>query len=775
MVSKRLGLLLLIIMLGSFSIAQEIQDSLSIYDLSLEDLSKVSVFSASRTQGEEAGSAPANILVINKAQIEERGYRSLVDIFEGLPDFKVDRGVDPRWFNDVTVRGVRYSDKLIILLDGVRISSPTNEITSIFENYPLYMAEQVEIVYGPSSALYGADAFNGVVNIVTKKPTLVPSLQGSVTGGMYGLFDSNLFLTQKIKDWDFSVGGHFFHDKQPDLSDFYPKDFEGLHEQLAQGTFNTSTGVVTPSASVDAERGNPLSANSIYGKVAYKNVSLSYFQNNGRNPSSAANTPNNSVYNKEQYIGHNIRMITAKYTTKLANHLSTSQVTFSRYKLDPESNFRNVFTAMEPAYLYSRSWKFKVEQLFVFQLSKRLKLTSGVTYERFHSTPRTNDLTFPVLNNRIKDATIVNSIAPNNLNGIPAELISTDYNNVGGLSQLMWQNEKWDFVIGVRADKDERYDLTINPRAGIVARPTEKLTLKGLFGTAYLAPSPQNIYDRFGKFETSDGGNTYFTEFFQLPNPNLKPQTIATAELNGKYFINPSFCIDVSVYRSSVMNSISPINSETNRGRIEEIYPNLTYVHNGVAYQIDSIQIHDNLGESNIYGGSVTINYLWRANPYLSGDFYIISSFVGGHTDVDEEGPLEKRNLPGVSTNITHLGATLRSGKFTMHTRLSLFSAQRTIGVGTVQNIDNDGNRFNDVEYQEVDGYHRLDLHLIYQLNDKVSFTLNGRNMTNQKYRNVSIGSAPEGATGLGSGVAEFMHGVPQNPLRITGGINFKL
>lgn len=749
---------------------------MNVYDLSLEDLSKVPVYSTTRISSEEVGSAPATVVIIDKKQIRERGYKSLIDIFQSIPDFKVDRGVDPRWFNDITVRGVRYSDKLILLLDGVRISSPTNEITSIFENYPLYMAEQVEIVYGPASALYGADAFSGVVNIVTKKPTLVPNLQGSVSGGMYQLFNTSLLMTQQInEDWDFSVGGHFFYDKQPDLSDIYPEDFKGL-DQLKTGTFYTSSGdTITPTAYVDPERGNPLIASSIYGRVAYKNFNLSYFQNHGRNPSSAANAPNNSVYNEDQYFGHNIRMITAKYATRLGDHLATSQVTYSRYKLDPESNFRNVFTAMEPAYLYSRSWKVKAEQLFVFALSNKLKLTSGVTYERFYSAPRTNDLVSPVLNNRIEAAVIVNSIASNNLGGIPAELITSNYTNVGGFSQLMWQNEKWDMFLGLRADKDDRYDLTLNPRAGVVTRPSQKITIKALFGTAYLAPSPQNINDRFGIFETNDGGNTYTADFFQLPNQNLKPQTISTAEISSKLFVQSNFCIDFSAYYSTVQNSISPVNSEENPERVERIYPNREYEHAGTVYQIDSIQINDNLGESNIYGASITLNYLWKPNPYLSGDFHITSSFVDGSTDVDEAGPIESRNLPGVSTNITHLGATLKSGDFSLYTRLSFYSNQRTIGISTVKNHDNDGNRLNDIEYQEVSGYHRMDIYMIYALNEKVSLNLGVKNLTNTKYRNVNIGADPERVGGLGAASAELYRGVPQNPIRITFGIDIDL
>jgi len=233
--------------------------------------------------------------------------------------------------------------------------------------------------------------------------------------------------------------------------------------------------------------------------------------------------------------------------------------------------------------------------------------------------------------------------------------------------------------------------------------------------------------------------------------------------------------LDLSGYYSKISNTISPINSDSHRERVESVYPNLEYSHAGSTYPISTIQINDNLGESDIYGSSITFNYLWRANPYLSGDFYLISSFIGGSTDIDENGPAVPRNLPGVSTNITRVGATLKHEKFTINTRLSFIGTQRTIGISTIKNIDNDGNLLNDEHYQELDGYHKLDINLVYILSKSVSFNLTGQNVTNQKFRNVNIGASPEVTTGSGAGFAEFQNGAPQNPIRLTAGVNFIL
>ena len=55
------------------------------------------------------------------------------------------------------------------MLDGVRIDHPAGGKLPIAENFGLYMARQVEVLYGPAAALYGADAAAGVINIITDK------------------------------------------------------------------------------------------------------------------------------------------------------------------------------------------------------------------------------------------------------------------------------------------------------------------------------------------------------------------------------------------------------------------------------------------------------------------------------------------------------------------------------------------------------------------------------------------------------------------------------
>jgi outer membrane receptor for ferrienterochelin and colicin len=96
---------------------EESKDINYLFDLQLEELFNVEVNGASRILKRSASDVPAKILTITRQQISDRGYTSIIEVFEDLPDFKVDRLADPRSLHDVSIRGLRYMDKFIILIE----------------------------------------------------------------------------------------------------------------------------------------------------------------------------------------------------------------------------------------------------------------------------------------------------------------------------------------------------------------------------------------------------------------------------------------------------------------------------------------------------------------------------------------------------------------------------------------------------------------------------------------------------------------------------------
>src|SRR6185369_15941610 len=68
------------------------------------------------------------------------------------------------------VRGVVGNNKIVLLINGMRVNPPGGEELMIHNDISVRFADQIEIIYGPGSTLYGQDAISAVINIKTKKP-----------------------------------------------------------------------------------------------------------------------------------------------------------------------------------------------------------------------------------------------------------------------------------------------------------------------------------------------------------------------------------------------------------------------------------------------------------------------------------------------------------------------------------------------------------------------------------------------------------------------------
>src|SRR4029450_11869494 len=109
-----------------------------------------------------------------------------------------------------------------------------------------HTARQAQIVYGTASAVYGADAFSAVINIISKDVTESPGLAVSSSVGQFGLYNQTASYGVRLgANATLMLSGQFLHDHQPDLSRFYPEAFGGLQGQHT-GVFNTRFGPMTP-------------------------------------------------------------------------------------------------------------------------------------------------------------------------------------------------------------------------------------------------------------------------------------------------------------------------------------------------------------------------------------------------------------------------------------------------------------------------------------------------------------------------------------------------
>ncbi len=111
--------------------------------------------------------APATVYVFSEAQIRNRGYNNIQDLLEDVPEVEIQRKSMVEFKDNIGFRGITGNEKFIIFQDGVRITAATGDPHTIHTNYPLNNVKSVEVLVGPASAVYGVDAFSGLINIIT--------------------------------------------------------------------------------------------------------------------------------------------------------------------------------------------------------------------------------------------------------------------------------------------------------------------------------------------------------------------------------------------------------------------------------------------------------------------------------------------------------------------------------------------------------------------------------------------------------------------------------
>lgn len=179
--SVRIGLLLMLLC----STALGADDPLSIdemMDLSFDALLDLEITSTSRI-AQPLRDAPAMVTILTREDLEARGYASIHEILDDLPGMdNVDtHGIDlySYWRGYRNDLGASY----LLLLDGLPLNHLYFNTTSVMRTLPLTGIERVEVVYGPSSSVYGANAFNGVISIVTTDAVEGRETQGTLFGG----------------------------------------------------------------------------------------------------------------------------------------------------------------------------------------------------------------------------------------------------------------------------------------------------------------------------------------------------------------------------------------------------------------------------------------------------------------------------------------------------------------------------------------------------------------------------------------------------------------
>lgn len=225
--------------LGSTCHVAMAEDYLS---MELEQLMQVTV-AGSTLREESYKTVPSAVTVFTREQLARLGMDYLYEVLNLVPGYQFNRNADSPAGYTFSARGRRNSAEareILLLVDGRVFSDPrTGGADGSLPLFPLEQIEKVEVIRGPGSALYGSSAFNGVINVVTRKGE--NSLK--VDAGSQARRSARLLFSRTNDEWETNLFAAIYKDKGQD--NFITDSFSGalLNSEDPRSTVNIDAGL----------------------------------------------------------------------------------------------------------------------------------------------------------------------------------------------------------------------------------------------------------------------------------------------------------------------------------------------------------------------------------------------------------------------------------------------------------------------------------------------------------------------------------------------------
>ncbi len=310
-------------------------------------------------------SVTANVDVIDHEDIEERGYDTLGELLATRAGLQMIRNGGPGKSTSVMVRGMD-SKRVLVLVDGVRYNDPTSLSGAQFEHLLLDDVARIEIVKGPQSGIWGADASAGVINIITKSAEK-KGLHATL-GAEYGSYNTQRYY----------LGSGYKNEKFDMSLNFERYDTDGFSAKVPQGgNVDDFEDDAYTNNTTDLKLGVNITENDrVEGFFNYIDADSDYDGYNS-DPVAAANDATSSVKSKEKFYGVRYSHALDKNSFKL--YLNRSD--FSReYSKGFSKNFDG--SVDEAGFNATAAY------------AKNAVLTAGLDYKKFtHKNKIDNDFT----------------------------------------------------------------------------------------------------------------------------------------------------------------------------------------------------------------------------------------------------------------------------------------------------------------------------------------------------------------------------------------------
>lgn len=498
------------------------QDVTQLLDLPIEDLLEIKILTIATGKQQSQLEAPAITTVITAADIEAIGAMDLDEILASVPGLHVSRTAS---FNNpiYVVRGLYSTDnpEILLLVNGVPIKQlHAGNRGNMWGGMPVNSIARIEIIRGPGSAVHGADAFAGVINIITKTRA---EISGTEVGARIGSFNSK-------EAW--LLHGNNYHglDVAAMLELNYTDGHNAIIEQDLQSYFDQF--IPEPISLAPDEINNQRKNLDARFDIDYKrwNMQLDYQRRNriGTGVGIAESLDPHGAYQTDRY-GSNISYHNPQ-VSRYWDLMGSLYVNEHRVKSDPEVN-------LFPGQILRTKKNERHAGInfigFYSGFNKHLiRIGTGMSYgELHHVTHQQNFGIDPHTNTEV--------------DGWFVDYTGTEYAfvpqgnrlNIHWFIQDEWQlHPQWTLTAGLRFDNYSDFRETWNPRLALVWQATEEFSAKLLYGEAFRAPS--------------------FAELHNVVE-ELRPEKIRSYELSLIYKMQHNLRTTANLYRFKLDDNIN--------------------------------------------------------------------------------------------------------------------------------------------------------------------------------------------------------------------------
>jgi outer membrane receptor protein involved in Fe transport len=462
-----------------------------------------SVYGASKYE-QKVTEAPSSVSIVTADEIKKFGYRTLGDILRSVRGFYV---TYDRNYSYVGVRGFSrpsdYNTRVLILIDGHRLNESIYNSVYVGTEAVLDvdLIERVEIIRGPSSSLYGSNAFFAVINLITKSGRDLQGVEGSAEAGSFDTYKGRLSYGRRWQNGvEGLLSGTYYHS---DGQSLFFKEYDDPA---------TNNGVATHSDDDEFY--------SVFGKISWRDFTLqgAYVSREKGIPTGSYGTVFNDPSNRTV---DSLAYIDLQYAHRFnAQWQIMTRLAYDRYYYHGDYLFDYPPLTLNKDVARGERWDGELQ--LITRVLPRQTLTFGADYrDNFRQQLRNFDqepfFVYLDKSNRSRNWA----------------LYAQD--EVALLSHLTFQ-------AGVRYDHYEDFGGSTNPRLALIYNPWRDTTLKFLYGTAFRAPSFNERFFQGIGFKT---------------NPDLQPETITTYELILEQYIGTHLRGTASAFYYDLKNLIS--------------------------------------------------------------------------------------------------------------------------------------------------------------------------------------------------------------------------